>query len=97
MIVEFETEVWRWTVRRESGWCFASVPPELSDGIREIPRMHRGFGAVRVRATLGGSTWTTSIFPGDETYSLPLKKAVRESEGIDVGDTVTVRLEILDA
>jgi hypothetical protein len=50
---------------------------------------------VRVEAALGGSRWRTSLFP-DRTsgsYLLPVKKAVRDREGIDDGDTVTVRLE----
>jgi hypothetical protein len=52
---------------------------------------------VRVRATVGGSTWTTSIFPGKERgYVLPLKRPVRTAEGLDVGDVATVSVELLD-
>jgi hypothetical protein len=71
---------------------------EASADIREVPRMPRGFGAVKVRVRVGGSRWSTSIFP-DSTqgaYVLPVKKAVRTAEGLSEGDPVEVELEIVD-
>lgn len=99
MIIEFDTEVFRWNAREDSHWYFAAVPPELSEDIREIPRPFRGFGSVRVRARIGGSQWSTSIFPDSSSgsYVLPLKKAVRDAESLVDGGPVTVRLEVLDA
>lgn len=99
MIVEFDSEVFRWDAREASSWYFAAVPAELSAEIREIPRPHRGFGSVRVRARVGGSAWQTSIFPDAARggYVLPLKKAVRDAEHLVDGAPVTVRLEVLDA
>jgi hypothetical protein len=36
--------------------------------------LRRGFGSVRVRATIGSSTRTTPIFPGSQSgYVLPVK------------------------
>ncbi|WP_169582766.1 MULTISPECIES: DUF1905 domain-containing protein [Microbacterium] len=98
MIIEFEGDIFRWDARDDASWYFTSVPPELSDDIREIPRPYRGFGSVRVRATVGGSEWATSIFPSSSegTYVLPLKKAVRDAEGLVEGGTVVVRLDVLD-
>jgi len=97
VIIEFEGEVFRWDARADSAWYFTSVPPELSEEIREIPRPYRGFGSVRVRARIGGSAWATSIFPSsDGTYVLPLKKKVRDAEGIVDRDSVVVVLEVLD-
>lgn len=97
VIIEFDGDVFRWEAREDSAWFFTSVPPELSEEIREIPRPYRGFGSVRVRANIGGSEWTTSIFPSsDGSYVLPLKKAVRGAEGLVDGGPVTVRLEVLD-
>lgn len=98
MLIEFDGDVFRWAAREDSAWFFTSVPPELGEEIREIPRPYRGFGSVRVRARIGGSEWTTSIFPSSDSgsYVLPLKKAVREAEGLTDGGPVTVRLEVLD-
>ncbi|MGV9192780.1 DUF1905 domain-containing protein [Microbacterium sp. MC2] len=97
MIVEFEGTVFLWDARTEAMFLVA-VPAELSADIREIPRIPRGFGSVRVGAQIGGSRWRTSIFPDARLgeYVLPLKRAVREAEGFGEGDVVAVRLEILD-
>ena len=97
MVVDFAAELWVWYARRGETWVFVSLPEEASADIRELadgPR--RGFGSVRVRATVGGSTWTTSIFPDARGYVLPLKRAVRAAEGLDVGDVATVSVELLD-
>ena len=98
MIVEFDGEVFRWDARDDASWFFTAVPPELSDEIREIPRPYRGFGSVRVRARIGGSEWSTSIFPDSTSgsYVLPLKKKIRDAESLVDGGPVSVRLEVLD-
>lgn len=98
MIVEFEGEVFRWDARLDSSWYFVALPPELSDDIRETQTHRRGFGGVRVEATIGSSTWRTSIFPqAGGVYILALKRAVREREGILPDAVVLARLSILDA
>lgn len=97
MIIQFESEVFRWDARTDSDWYLTSVPEELSADIREIPRPRRGFGSVRVRVRVGTSEWSTSIFPSsDGTYALPLKKAVMRAESLEEGAPLTVRLEVLD-
>ncbi|WP_425468550.1 DUF1905 domain-containing protein [Pseudonocardia cypriaca] len=40
----------------------------------------------------GSARWTSSTAPS--SYSLPVKKSVRDREGIDDGDRVTVRLDV---
>jgi Domain of unknown function (DUF1905) len=98
MVVDFEAELWVWDARRGETWTFVSLPVEESEEIRELadgPR--RGFGSVRVRATVGATTWSTSIFPAAEGhYVLPVKRAVRTAEGIEAGDTARVRVELVD-
>ncbi|WZH36792.1 MAG: DUF1905 domain-containing protein [Microbacterium enclense] len=98
MIVRFEGDVFRWAARSDSDWYFVALPPELSDDIRETQTYRRGFGGVRVDATIGTSTWRTSIFPqAGGVYVLPLKRAVRDAEGIVPGAIVQVDLLVLDA
>lgn len=94
MRIRFTAEVYEWRAR--PNWFFVDVPPEPSADIAERPRLPRGFGAVRVTATLGGTTWTTSIFPGGETYALPLKAAVLRAERVGEGDVVELELEVHD-
>jgi hypothetical protein len=97
MDAEFEGEVFQWEARTDSAWYFTALPEELSELIREIPRPTRGFGSVRVEARIGSSRWRTSIFPGgDGAYVLPLKRAVRDAEGLVDGGPVTVELVVLD-
>lgn len=96
--LEFEAELWRWDARRADTWTFLTVPPALSAEIRDraAARPPAGFGSVRVRVRIGTSTWETSVFPaGPERYDLPVKWAIRQAQGLDTGDPVCVRLEIL--
>ena len=77
---------------------FMSVPAELSGEIRAHAMMlRRGFGSVRVEATIGAVTWRTSIFPSKSSggYFLPMKIDVCRKEGLAAGDEVTVELELL--
>jgi hypothetical protein len=92
----FTAELWRWEA--QEGWFFVTVPAQESARIRERPRPPRGFGSVRVRATIGSTTWSTSVFP-DSTrgaYVLPVKKAVRRAEDLQEGDDALVLLEVLE-
>ena len=91
----FDAELWLW--EGEAAWRFVTLPAERSDDLRERAGVRRGFGAVRVQVTVGGSTWRTSVFP-DSTrgaYLLPVKKEVRQREGLEVGDRVRVQLDVL--
>lgn len=92
----FTAELWRWEA--QSSWFFISVPEDVSAMIRERPRPPRGFGSVRVRVTVGRSTWTTSVFPDASrgVYVLPMKKPVRTAESLDEGDPADVVLEVLE-
>jgi hypothetical protein len=99
VIVVFDAELWTWDARRVDSWTFVSLPADASEEIRDLtggPR--RGFGSLRVRVTVGGSTWTTSIFPdsGRGSYVLPVKRAIRKAEALDVGDSATVTVELID-
>jgi len=80
-------------------WVFVSLPQALSDEIRAEPRPPRpGFGSLRVEVTVGPTTWKTSIFPekANGPYVLPVKKAVRDAAGVEVGDSIDVALALLE-
>lgn len=91
----FSGELWEWTGK--AAWFFVTLPVDDAEDIRELVPERRGFGSVRVEVELGGSVWRTSIFPDSDTgsYVLPVKRSVREAEGIDEGDTVDVSLRVL--
>jgi hypothetical protein len=98
VIVVFDAELWQWDARRTDSWTFVSLPAARSEEIREqTDGSRRGFGSLRVRVTVGSTSWATSIFPSAEsgTYVLPIKRAVRKAEALDVGDVATVTVELL--
>ncbi|NUU18558.1 DUF1905 domain-containing protein [Cellulomonas humilata] len=95
--MEFDAPLWLWSARRTDAWTFVSLPTELADEVLDLVGDNtRGFGSVRVEVTVGGTTWRTSIFPSTDTYVLPVKKAVRRAERLEVGDPVRVRLTLVD-
>ncbi len=99
MAFVFDAELWLWDARRMDTWTFVTVPADASEQIRELAAgLPRGFGSVRVEVTMGGTTWQTSIFPSssDGCYVLPVKKAVRKAEQIDVGDVTTTEIALID-
>jgi hypothetical protein len=99
VVIVFDAELWMWDARRADSWTFVSLPADASEEIRDLAGgSRRGFGSVRVRVKVGGSTWATSIFPGSGvgSYVLPIKRAVRQAEALDVGDIATVSVELID-
>ena len=95
MTFEFEGELWLWT--GDAAWVFITVPQEMSDDILDAAPRTGGFGSVKVEVTIGDSTWQTSLFPDSKraAYVLPIKRAIRTAESIDVGDRTPVRLELI--
>jgi len=88
----FEAEVW---VAENGSWHFVTLPFDLSDEIDDrAPDARVGFGSVRVTATVGATTWATSVFPDKRSRSfiLPVKAAVRSTEHIADGDRISVVL-----
>lgn len=87
-----------WLYAGEGGWHFVTLPVEVGEDIdARTSTTRRGFGSVRVEATIGGTTWRTSIFPDKKAASfvLPVKKGVRVAEGIRDGDSVEVAIRLL--
>lgn len=93
MELEFTGEVWFW--RGPSPYHFVTVPEDESAELQSTAALVTyGWGMVPVEARIGSTRWTTSLFPKDGGYVVPLKDVVRTAEGIDVGDVVTVRLAV---
>jgi hypothetical protein len=93
----FSSKVWLYP-SETAAWHFASVPKEESEQIKKMFGANaRGFGSLRVEATIGKTKWRTSIFPDKRsgTYLLPLKKKVRNAEGVYEGDSVKIILKIV--
>ena len=86
------------TVVRSQGtasWHFIYLPEEMSHDVKRwCGDLKGGWGSIKVEATIGSTTWKTSIFPSKQldTYLLPLKAPVRKAEGVGDGDEVVVVL-----
>jgi hypothetical protein len=89
----FSGEVWFW--RGPSPFHFVTVPDEPSAAIESASQLVTyGWGMIPVAARIGDTAFSTSLWPKDGGYIVPLKVAVRRAEGIELGDTVDVRLEL---
>jgi len=96
---EVTGKAWRWQPAQPQagGWYFLTVEGPVAAEIRYAALGRTGgFGSVRVTATIGDTTWRTSLFPHKESggFLLPLKAEVRRREGIDAGRTITACLEV---
>ena len=93
MDLEFSGDVWHW--RGPAPHHFVWVPEDDAAQIEDVAAaVTYGWGMVPVTVRLGESTWTTSLWPKDGGYIVPLKLAVRRAERVDVGDTVAIRLTL---
>ena len=69
------------------GWHYVAAPQEYTDELK--PFAERSL--VAVEATVGGSSWQTSLLPmGDGSQFLALPAKVRQKEQITVGDVIEV-------
>jgi hypothetical protein len=88
--------LWLWSGGQGS-WHFVTVPEEQSDAVRAHAFAGpRGFGSVRVEATIADVSWRTSVFPQKSGgFLLPVKADVRRRAGIAAGDEVTVTVQLI--
>lgn len=91
--LEMSGEVVHW--RGPSPYHFVPVPAEAAETIAEVAAaVSYGWGVIPVRAELGDTVFTTSLFPKDGGYLVPLKDAVRRAEAVQLGDIVALVLHL---
>ena len=97
------TPLWRWqSATAPAAWFFVTISGDAADGIRLAAISgqwldgRKGFGSAKVRATIGNTSWSTSVFPHRESggWLLPVKAAVRRAEALAEGDAVTVTISL---
>ena len=77
--------------RGPSPFYFAPIPQDISAEIRAIAKfVTYGWGVIPVEAVIGRVRFTTSLFPKDDAYLLPLKVIVRRQANVTAGDRVAV-------
>lgn len=88
-------KVWLWPgeIMR---WHFVYVDGKEKEYIETHARKSRN-GLVKIEATIGNTSWQTSLLPfkKDRSYLIALKKEVRSKEGILVGDIVKISFKLI--
>ena len=93
MEVQFTATVIHW--RGPAPFFYARIPPDVGAQIGKVKKAASyGWGVIPVEAIIDGVTFTTSLFPKDDTYLLPLKLAVRQRLGVTADDQVEVEMTI---
>ena len=72
-----------------------TVPAIVATEIKDVAnRVTYGWGMIPVTATVATTTWTTSLFPKDGLYLVPLKAKIRDAHDIAIGDVLEIALRI---
>jgi Domain of unknown function (DUF1905) len=86
-----------WLYSGKGAWHFVTLPRDAADEIKFFNPTAKGFMPIKVSATLGETTWKTSIFPDSKSgsYLLAVKADVRKKENLSAGDTVHVSVSVV--
>ena len=93
MDITFEGPVWH--LRGPAPYHFVTVPEAESELIAAASELVTyGWGMIPVTGVVGDTSFTTSLWPKNGGYIVPLKDAVRRAESIAIDDVVRVTLTI---
>ena len=84
--IRFSSPIRFWNPERSSGLAVADVPSEHIAALG-------GLKQARVRGTIGGQPFTSSVMPaGGGRLALSVSKAMMGAAGLAVGDTADVEI-----
>jgi Domain of unknown function (DUF1905) len=85
-----------WMYNGKGAWHFLTLPKDFADEIRFFNPGAKGFTPIKVKASIGKTTWKTAIFPDSKSGSfvLVVKADVRKAEKLVVGDGVTATVSV---
>lgn len=93
MQFEFTNPVFEW--RGPAPYFYVALSHEVSQELTDLaPVLTFGWGMIPGAVTVGETDFTTALFRKDGLYLIPLRKAIREAEGIELGDTVSGTLVV---
>ena len=100
--VEFSAPLLVWRTDQYGDMGYVVITGDAAQAISEhelVRRLElgrrRGFGSVKVAVMVGGSRWSTSVFPQKSGgWFLPMKKAMCRAEELEAGDEVQGSLEL---
>lgn len=92
--IAFTAAIIEW--RGPAPFLFLPVPDEHLGEIAYAARLASyGWGCVPVEARIGATGFTSSLFPRDGGYLLPVKVAVQRAERVGPGDRVAVEMRVV--
>lgn len=79
----------------KGGWFFVKAGKQLTQDLKNAQKS--GFGSVGVKATIGKTSWKTSLFPERKNgpYMIAIKSDVRKKENIVKGKTVRIKMVLI--
>lgn len=94
------TALWTWATANGVTWHFLRFTGEVAEAISALALMRRletgqkrGWGALKCEARIGATRWHTMVVPGDnDSWLLPVKRAVRLAEGLVDGTETEVEV-----
>ena len=93
MVIEFKGKIFQW--RGPAPYLFVAVPDKDSANIKSVSKLLTyGWGVIPVTVKVGKTEWTTSLFPKDGRYLVPVKMIVQKAEKLKEGDEVNLILEL---
>ena len=93
MEVTFTARVVEW--RGPSPYFYLPVPAEEGGEISAVAALASyGWGVVPVRVRLDGVEFTTSLFPKDGGYLVPVRDHVRTAEDLALDDVLRLRVVV---
>lgn len=93
MELSFSAEIWYW--RGPAPFHFVTVPEDLAAELHAVSsQVTYGWGMIPVTLTVGSTTRTTSLFPKDGGYIVPLRADLRAAEDLEVGDIADLRMTV---
>ena len=89
----FKAKMWEW--RGPAPFYFMSLPEQIAQEIQEqSAEITYGWGMIPVTATIGKTTFETSMFRKNGTYVLPIKNLVRLPEALVLDVSYKIHLSI---
>jgi hypothetical protein len=81
--------------RGPAPFYYVVIPDRICEEIKAAAtQLSYGWGVIPVTATIGKTSFTTSLFPKNGGYLLPVKNAVRLPEKLELEQNVKVKLSL---
>lgn len=86
-------EIFEW--RGPAPFTFLAVGERESAIIKRDSKHYTyGWGVLYMHGLLGDTEFSTTLMPKDGRYLIPIKVALKKSEGVDIGDRITVKFNL---